>query len=79
MIKKRFIPSKLIFLKNKISNPSLTENKFYGENIEINKIVNNLEENFKILFFLDNYKSGLFTNTGGLNIKYIGDRKDDIL
>ena len=76
VIKKRFIPSKLIFLKNKISNPSLTENVFYGENIEINKIVNNLEENFKILFFLDNYKSGLFTNTGELNIKYIGDRKD---
>lgn len=75
-IKKNFISSKLLFIKNKISNPSLTENSFYGENIDINKIVNNLEENFKILFFLDNYKSGLLTNTGELNIKYIGDRID---
>jgi len=71
-----FIPKKIVNLKNKLLKNNFDHKSIIGEDIKISEIQNNLKIKFKLLFFLDNHKSGLLIKDKNLSVKYLGDRKD---
>ncbi len=75
-LKVNYLPQKLVYYKNKLSDNKFDEKKLSGENFKIEKINNNLNKYFQLLFFFDNFKSGILTNKNELSIKYLGHRKD---
>ena len=75
-LKVNYVPQKLIYYKNKLSDNKFDEKKLSGEHFKIGKINNNLNKNFQLLFFFDNFKSGILSNKNELSIKYLGHRKD---